>query len=243
MDKEIKYAFVTGASGEIGQAICLSLARAGWNLYIHYHQNKQAIESLLPQLLAENVDVILIQADFDDLASVVAMEKQVFQIDAFVHAAGNSHYSLFQDMTDKEITKLWNVHMLVPMQLIRIFTPKLMKSNQGRIVFISSIWGEVGAAMEVAYSTVKGAQIAFCRALSQELGPSGITVNAIAPGVVQTKMMDSFSSEEQVVLREEIPFKRFAKPAEIADTVEFITSKKASYITGEVLRINGGWLM
>ncbi|MBC6302717.1 elongation factor P 5-aminopentanone reductase [Listeria immobilis] len=243
MDKEIKYAFVTGASGGIGQAICLSLARAGWNLYIHYHQNKQAVENLLPELLAQNVDVILIQADFDDVASVAEMEKQVFQVDAFIHAAGNSHYALFQDMTDIDITKLWNIHMFVPMQLIRTFIPKLMKSHQGRIVFISSIWGEVGAAMEVAYSTVKGAQIAFCRALSQELGPSGITVNAVTPGVVQTEMMDSFSAEEQALLRSEIPFKRFAKPEEIADTVEFITSKKARYITGEVLRINGGWLM
>lgn len=133
--------------------------------------------------------------------------------------------------------------MFIPMQLIRTFIPKLTKSKQGRIVFISSIWGEVGAAMEVAYSTVKGAQIAFCRALSQELGPSGTTVNAVAPGVVQTKMMDQFSTEEQAILREEIPFKRFAKPQEIADTIEFITSKKANYITGEVLRINGGWLM
>lgn len=78
MDKEIKYAFVTGASGEIGQAICLSLARAGWNLYIHYYQNKQAVESLLPHLLAENVDVIPIQANFDDITSVAEMEKQVF---------------------------------------------------------------------------------------------------------------------------------------------------------------------
>ncbi|MGC9248371.1 elongation factor P 5-aminopentanone reductase [Listeria ivanovii] len=243
MDKEIKYAFVTGASGEIGQAICLSLARAGWNLYIHYYQNKQAVESLLPHLLAENVDVIPIQANFDDITSVAEMEKQVFQIDAFIHAAGISHYALFQDMTDIDITKLWNVHMFIPMQLIRTFIPKLTKSKQGRIVFISSIWGEVGAAMEVAYSTVKGAQIAFCRALSQELGPSGTTVNAVAPGVVQTKMMDQFSTEEQAILREEIPFKRFAKPQEIADTIEFITSKKANYITGEVLRINGGWLM
>ncbi|AHI55891.1 elongation factor P 5-aminopentanone reductase [Listeria ivanovii] len=243
MDKEIKYAFVTGASGEIGQAICLSLARAGWNLYIHYYQNKQAVESLLPHLLAENVDVIPIQANFDDITSVAEMEKQVFQIDAFIHAAGSSHYALFQDMTDIDITKLWNVHMFIPMQLIRTFIPKLTKSKQGRIVFISSIWGEVGAAMEVAYSTVKGAQIAFCRALSQELGPSGTTVNAVAPGVVQTKMMDQFSTEEQAILREEIPFKRFAKPQEIADTIEFITSKKANYITGEVLRINGGWLM
>ncbi|AIS59786.1 elongation factor P 5-aminopentanone reductase [Listeria ivanovii] len=243
MDKEIKYAFVTGASGEIGQAICLSLARAGWNLYIHYYQNKQAVESLLPHLLAEDVDVILIQADFDDTASVAEVEKQVFQIDAFIHAAGNSHYALFQDMTDIDITKLWNVHMFGPMQLIRTFIPKLTKSKQGRIVFISSIWGEVGATMEVAYSTVKGAQITFCRALSQELGSSGITVNAVTPGVVQTKMMDQFSTEEQAILREEIPFKRFAKPQEIADTVEFLTSKKANYITGEVLRINGGWLM
>lgn len=155
LDKEIKYAFVTGASGEIGQAICLSLAKAGWNLYLHYYQNKQAVEKLLPQLLAEDVDVILIQADFDDLTSLTEMEKQVFQLDAFIHAAGHAHYGLFQDTTDINITELWNVHMYMPMRLIRTFMPKLMKSSQGRIIFISSIWGEVGASMEVAYSTVK----------------------------------------------------------------------------------------
>ncbi|MBF2483628.1 elongation factor P 5-aminopentanone reductase [Listeria welshimeri] len=243
MDKETKYAFVTGASGEIGQAICIALAKAGWNLYLHYYQNRQAVEDIVPQLQAENIDVILIQADFDDFSSLKEIEKQVFQVDAFIHAAGHSHYALFQDTTDLDMTKLWNVHMYMPMRLIQIFIPKFMKSQQGRIVFISSIWGEIGASMEVVYSTVKGAQIAFCKALSQEVGLSGITVNAVTPGVVKTKMMDQFSLEEKEILRQEIPLKRFAKPEEIAETVEFLTSKKASYITGEVLRLNGGWLM
>ncbi|MBC2089375.1 SDR family oxidoreductase [Listeria welshimeri] len=243
MDKETKYAFVTGASGEIGQAICIALAKAGWNLYLHYYQNRQAVEDIVPQLQAENIDVILIQADFDDFSSLKEIEKQVFQVDAFIHAAGHSHYALFQDTTDLDMTKLWNVHMYMPMRLIQIFIPKLMKSQQGRIVFISSIWGEIGASMEVVYSTVKGAQIAFCKALSQEVGLSGITVNAVTPGVVKTKMMDQFSLEEKEIIRQEIPLKRFAKPEEIAETVEFLTSKKASYITGEVLRLNGGWLM
>ncbi|CAK20828.1 SDR family oxidoreductase [Listeria welshimeri] len=243
MDKETKYAFVTGASGEIGQAICIALAKAGWNLYLHYYQNRQAVEDIVPKLQAENIDVILIQADFDDFSSLKEIEKQVFQVDAFIHAAGHSHYALFQDTTDLDMTKLWNVHMYMPMRLIQIFIPKLMKSQQGRIVFISSIWGEIGASMEVVYSTVKGAQIAFCKALSQEVGLSGITVNAVTPGVVKTKMMDQFSLEEKEILRQEIPLKRFAKPEEIAETVEFLTSKKASYITGEVLRLNGGWLM
>lgn len=243
MDKETKYAFVTGASGEIGQAICIALAKAGWNLYLHYYQNRQAVEDIVPKLQAENIDVILIQADFDDFSSLKKIEKQVFQVDAFIHAAGHSHYALFQDTTDLDMTKLWNVHMYMPMRLIQIFIPKLMKSQQGRIVFISSIWGEIGASMEVVYSTVKGAQIAFCKALSQEVGLSGITVNAVTPGVVKTKMMDQFSLEEKEILRQEIPLKRFAKPEEIAETVEFLTSKKASYITGEVLRLNGGWLM
>lgn len=243
MDKETKYAFVTGASGEIGQAICIALAKAGWNLYLHYYQNRQAVEDIVPKLQAENIDVILIQADFDDFSSLKEIEKQVFQVDAFIHAAGHSHYALFQDTTDLDMTKLWNVHMYMPMRLIQIFIPKLMKSQQGRIVFISSIWGEIGASMEVVYSTVKGAQIAFCKALSQEVGLSGITVNAVTPGVVKTKMMDQFSLEEKEILRQEIPLKRFAKPEEISETVEFLTSKKASYITGEVLRLNGGWLM
>lgn len=243
MDKETKYAFVTGASGEIGQAICIALAKAGWNLYLHYYQNRQAVEDIVPKLQAENIDVILIQADFDDFSSLKEIEKQVFQVDAFIHAAGHSHYALFQDTTDLDMTKLWNVHMYMPMRLIQIFIPKLMMSQQGRIVFISSIWGEIGASMEVVYSTVKGAQIAFCKALSQEVGLSGITVNAVTPGVVKTKMMDQFSLEEKEILRQEIPLKRFAKPEEIAETVEFLTSKKASYITGEVLRLNGGWLM
>ncbi|MHC5292477.1 elongation factor P 5-aminopentanone reductase [Listeria welshimeri] len=243
MDKETKYAFVTGASGEIGQAICIALAKAGWNLYLHYYQNRQAVEDIVPKLQAENIDVILIQADFDDFSSLKEIENQVFQVDAFIHAAGHSHYALFQDTTDLDMTKLWNVHMYMPMRLIQIFIPKLMKSQQGRIVFISSIWGEIGASMEVVYSTVKGAQIAFCKALSQEVGLSGITVNAVTPGVVKTKMMDQFSLEEKEILRQEIPLKRFAKPEEIAETIEFLTSKKASYITGEVLRLNGGWLM
>ena len=116
-----------------------------------------------------------------------------------------------------------------------------MKNEQSYVVLVSSIWGQTGASCEVIYSTAKGAQISFVKALSKEVAQSGVRINAVAPGAVNTQMMGIFSEDEKIALEEEIPMGRLAKPSEIAETIQFLLSEKASYITGQVLAVNGGW--
>lgn len=243
LENRVKYALITGASGAIGQAIALKLAKQGIHLYLHYHTNRKAIDQITPKLLAEGIDVIPIQADFSNLADVKAVQAELFQVDLFIHAAGNSYYQLFQDTDLDMLDALWNIHVRFPVMLLQGILPKLLKNKKGRIIFISSIWGEIGASMEVAYSTVKGAQIAFCRALSKEIASSGVTVNVVSPGYIDTEMNKSFDDFEKQAIQAEIPLKKFGSSLDVAEAVAFLASSASSYITGQVLRINGGWLM
>ncbi|WP_137657290.1 elongation factor P 5-aminopentanone reductase [Listeria newyorkensis] len=243
MREDTKYALITGASGDIGREIAIALAKQGFHLYLHYYRNEKAIALLQEELVLFGVDVIPIQADFTNSDAISRLQDSVFQLDVFVHAAGNSYYGLFQDMPDQEITNLWDIHVHFPMQLLQKWIPKLQRSDAGRIIFISSIWGEVGAAMEVAYSAVKGAQIAFCKALAQEVAASGTTVNVVSPGMVDTKMNHLFDEEEKTALLTDIPMHRFAKPSEVGEVVAFLASDRASYMTGQTMRLDGGWFM
>lgn len=240
---DTKCALVTGASGDIGREIAIALAKQGFHLYLHYYRNKEAIQLLREELLVFDVDVIPIQADFTNSGQIAWLQESIFQLDVFVHAAGNSYYGLFQDMPDQEIKNLWDIHVHFPMQLLQKWIPKLQHSQSGRIIFISSIWGEVGAAMEVAYSAVKGAQIAFCKALAQEIAATGTTVNVVSPGMVDTKMNHLFNEEEKTAIITEIPMHRFANPSEIGEAVAFLASDRASYMTGQTMRLDGGWFM
>lgn len=133
------------------------------------------------------------------------------------------------------------LHVSSPFLLTRNLLPAMVSRKAGAIVAISSIWGEAGASCEVLYSMTKGAQNSFVKALAKELAPSGIRVNAVSPGAVKTNMMAGFSKEEEEMIAEDIPMGRLAKPGEVADAVQFLLSEKASYITGQILSVNGGW--
>jgi 3-oxoacyl-[acyl-carrier protein] reductase len=236
----MKYALITGASGGIGSSTALSLAEEGWNLYLHYHSNEKAIEELLHKIEKFGVEAIPIRADLALPREVGSLVNSIFQLDAIIYSSGNSSWGMFQDQTEEEVDYLINVHVKSPLLLIQKLLPKLIE-RKGSIVMVSSIWGQIGAACEVVYSTVKGAQLAFVKSLSKELALSGVRVNAIAPGAVDTSMMSSFSEGELEALRQEIPMGRLAQADEIADSIQFLTSAKASYITGQTISINGGW--
>lgn len=236
-----KFVLITGASGGIGGAIAVKLAQDGYSLYLHYNKNKQAIELLLNRLQSYGGEYIPIQADLSSKEGYLKVVKNIFSIDAIIHNSGNSHYGLLSDLEDEEAESLINLHVKTPLLLTKQLLPKLLSKGKGNIVVISSIWGQTGAACEVAYSTVKGAQIAFVKALSKELAYSGIRVNAVAPGAVKTAMIEGFSSEELEAIKQEIPMGRLATPENIADSVSFLLSEKSSYITGQVLSVNGGW--
>ncbi|MBD1379283.1 elongation factor P 5-aminopentanone reductase [Metabacillus arenae] len=238
-----KYALVTGASGGIGTAICEELAERGYHLFLHYYRNKNKAEELQIKLNAKNITSFLVDADLSSIDGVYHLQKQLHaDIDVLILNSGTSYYGLITDMNDQEIDDMIQLHITSPFKLARQLLPRMVSKRAGSIVVISSIWGLSGASCEVLYSMVKGGQNSFVKALAKEVAPMNVRVNAIAPGAVKTSMLDTFSKEEISSLEEEIPIGRLAFPSEIADAVGFLVSDKSSYITGEILSVNGGWL-
>ncbi|MEH7118464.1 SDR family oxidoreductase [Neobacillus vireti] len=236
-----KYVLLTGASGGIGQAVAVHLAAKGYHLYLHYNQNEKNIRSLREKLEPFGGEYIPIQADFSSAIGYQTILPQIFSLDAVIHCGGKSHYGLLVDLKHDEAQELFNIHVLNPIMLTKELLPKFLTKRTGNIIVITSIWGQTGAACEVAYSAAKGAQIAFVKALSKEVALNGIRVNAIAPGAVDTPMMEGFTTEEMEQISFDIPMGRIAKPEEIAASVAFLLSDNSSYITGQVLSVNGGW--
>lgn len=236
-----KYALITGASGGIGQAVAVKLASKGYHLYLQYNRNENTIKELLEKLAPFGGEYIAIQANLAELEGYKQVCSQIFSLDSIIHCSGNSHYGLLVDLQLEEAESLMRVHVISPLMLTKELLPKLIKKRSGNIVVISSIWGQTGASCEVAYSAAKGAQISFVKALSKEVALSGIRVNAIAPGAVETPMMSQFTAEDKEMLQYEIPMGRLGLPEEVANGVSFLLSNESSYITGQVLSINGGW--
>lgn len=237
-----RFALVTGASGAIGKAISIKLASEGYSLYLHYNQNEKGIGELLSEIGSFGGEYIPIKANLASKTGYLELANQIFSIDAIVHNAGNALYGLLEELEEEETEALIQIHVTAPLLLTKKLLPKLRQKQNGNIVIVSSIWGQTGASYEVAYSTVKGAQLAFAKALSKELAPSNIRVNAVAPGAIQTPMVDGFTLEELEAIAAEVPSGRLGTPEEVANGVEFLLSEKSSYITGQVVAINGGWL-
>jgi len=235
----MKYALITGASGGIGRSIARQLARDGYGLFLHYYRNKLRVESLCEEL---GVWSTAIQAD---LATRDGAEQLVAQIDrpldAIVHVSGNSYYGLLTDMADEDVQRLVQLHLTSPALITKKLLSPMIRKKSGNIIVISSIWGLTGASCEVVYSMVKGGQNTFVKALAKELAPSGIRVNAVAPGAIRTEMLQSFNETELQQMAEDIPLGRIGEPNEVAQTVSFLLSDAASYITGQIISVNGGW--
>ncbi|MEG9296722.1 SDR family oxidoreductase [Mangrovibacillus sp. Mu-81] len=236
----MKFALITGASGGIGRSTALTLAKKGWNLYLHYHSDKSSIDGLMLELKELGVDAIPIQADLTRPEQVRKVVDSIFQIDGIVYSSGISGWGLFQDQKEQEMDRMINIHVKSPMLLIQALLPKLM-NRCGAIVIVSSIWGQIGGACEVVYSTVKGAQLSFVKSLAKEMALNGVRINAVAPGAVATNMMNSFSNEEIQQIKGEIPMGRLASSEEVASSVYFLLSEDAAYVTGQTLAVNGGW--
>ncbi|PLS04715.1 elongation factor P 5-aminopentanone reductase [Neobacillus cucumis] len=236
-----KYVLLTGASGGIGQALALHLAAKGYHLYLHYNKNEQTIRELRNKLEPFGGEYIPVQADFTSPIGYKSILPHIFSLDALIHCGGKSHYGLLVDLKQDEAQELFNIHVLNPLMLTKELLPKFLTKRSGNIIVITSIWGQTGAACEVAYSAAKGAQIAFVKALSKEVALNGIRVNAIAPGAVDTPMMEGFTQEEIEQISFDIPMGRIAKPEEIASSAAFLLSEESSYMTGQVLSVNGGW--
>ena len=240
-------ALVTGASRGIGRAIAVQLAREGWDVCVNYIKEQQAAESALAEIQALGRKAIAVQADVADGEAVRAMvhtaEEQLGHISLLVNNAGIAGQALFQDITDE----MWNRYMAVNLggarNTIRAVLPHMLHEKNGCIINISSMWGLRGASCEVTYSCTKAALIALTRSLALELAPSHIRVNCVAPGVINTDMVQVLGQETLQDLALQTPLGRLGTPEDIAHAVAFFASEKASFITGQVLTADGGFIV
>ncbi|MCQ2009006.1 MAG: SDR family oxidoreductase [Sporolactobacillus sp.] len=240
----MKKILITGASGAIGGAAARALAGSGASLFLHYHEAEAAVQSLAAALSKNypEQDFTCIQADLSEADGPDMLLKQLnTPINGVVYASGNSDINLFQDIKEETIQKTIQLQLTSPFRILQQLVQPMIHEKTGKIVLVSSIWGLEGAATEVLYSMVKGGQNTFVKALAKEVAPSGITVNAVAPGAVDTPMMSKFSQEDIELVKEEIPMGRLAAPEEVGTLIQFLMSPSASYINGQVISINGAW--
>lgn len=237
------YALVLGASGGIGEAICKRLATEGWSLYMHYNSGEQMVNKMQKELSERypSSDFQCVQSDFCQLGAAERLAAQLTDVRAIIVANGQSMLKLLTETTEEEMESLWRVHVQNPVRMISLLSARLRSYESSYVVFIGSIWGNTGAAGEVMYSSVKGAQHAFVKAYAKEAAYGGIRVNGIAPGWIETRMNGEIPEDERQMVMEEIPLMIPGRPVEVADLVDFLTSGKADYMTGEILKLNGGW--
>lgn len=236
-----KYAMITGASRGIGKAIATSLAQQGYDLYLICKSSKDAMQKLATELT--NVYHINCTCFFGDVGSssfIRSCFSNIPQLDVLVNNAGISHIGLLTDLSDEEWDTILQTNLSSVFYTSREAAKRMLITHSGTILNISSVWGNVGASMEVAYSATKGGVNSFTKALAKELAPSNIQVNAIACGVIDTDMNKCFSEEERALLIQEIPSDRMGTPEEVARLVLQLI-EAPSYLTGQIITLDGGW--
>lgn len=241
----MKWALIIGASGDIGTQTAQDLAQAGWSLYLHFFKSKQKCQKLQAKLAQTypKQDFLLIQADLTKKTAAQKISSQLFSLDAIIFAQGTTYYSLFEQLPIDKMEEMVKMQLLNPLRLIQLTAAKIAVNHFGRIIFIGSVYGGVGSAMEVGYSMIKGALSAFANAYSKEVASLGVTVNVIAPGAVATQMNQSMFSEQalQAVVAQ-IPAGHLAAGKEISYWVKVLLADQADYLTGQTIYVTGGWL-
>ena len=226
---------VTGATRGIGRATALKLFEAGHEVTGVYENSEYEAREL------EKAGIKMIKCDISDADAVKELAARTGDIDALVNNAGVSLKALFQDITPEEERRLYGVNLFGALNCTRAFLPGMINGKYGVIVFVSSVFGVNGGSAESDYSASKAALIGLTKSLAKELGPSGIRVNCVSPGIIDTDMNAYLSVEEVRMLVEEIPLETLGRPEQVADAVEFLVSDRASYITGAVINVDGGW--
>ena len=240
-------AFVTGSSRGIGRAVARQLAKDGYAVGINYIQAEDKARELVEELTAQGYQAMAVQADVADREAITAAIRKVEAafgpVTLLVNNAGISEHQLFQDVTPEFWSRMMAVNVSGAYHTIQAVLPNMIREKSGCIINVSSIWGQRGASCEVTYSTTKAAVIGLTRSLAMEVGPSGIRVNCVAPGVINTDMAQTLGGDVLDDLAQETPVGRLGTPEDIAYAVSFLASEKASFITGQVLTSDGGFIV
>lgn len=241
-----KNVLITGASGGIGEAMCREFAKNGYNVVIHYNSSEEAALKLQQEIESQyQVKAVPIKADLrnsDDVKSLAEKATAILgNTDVLINNAGVAYLTLFQTADDNKVRELFDINLMSAMNLTKEILPSMIRNQSGRIINISSMWGIAGASCEVHYSASKSALIGFTKALAKEVGPSGITVNCIAPGYIDTKMNSSIDDESVAEIVEATPMGRKGRPEDVSALAMFLAGENADFITGQVISVDGGY--
>lgn len=241
-----KVALITGSSRGIGRAEAIKLAEDGYAVCINCVEREDKAEELVEALTSQGFEAMCFKADVSKSEEVKAMvsavEERFGHVSLLVNNAGIAKQCLFQDMTEEYWQHMFGVNLNGAFNTIQAVLPNMLHEHAGCIINTSSIWGQHGGSCEVAYSSTKHAVIGLTRALAQELAPSNIRVNCVAPGVIDTDMVQVLGQETLNMLAEDTPVGRLGKPEDIAAVVSFLASDAASFITGQVITSDGGFM-
>ena len=242
-----KTAFITGATRGIGREIAITLAENGYNVAVNYRTENEALKTLKEEIESKNVEFISVQGDVSNFEDTEKMVSEIInkfdKIDVLVNNAGITKDGLLMRMKKQDFDDVINTNLTGTFNITKNVVPYMMKQRNGRIINISSVVGVSGNAGQCNYSASKAGIIGFTKSLAKELGSRNILVNAIAPGFIETQMTDSLKDEIKEEIAKAIPLKRTGKTKDVANVVKFLASDDSSYITGQVINVDGGMLM
>ena len=238
----MKNVLITGGSRGIGKECVYAFINEGYRVFLNYNKSDEEAEKI-----KNETGAVLVKADISREDEVKRMSQFIHEnygkIDVIVNNAGISQIKLFTDISENDWDRMFNINVKGMFLVTKEFAGDMIYKKKGKIINVSSMWGLTGGSCEVHYSASKAAVIGFTKALAKELGPSGINVNCVAPGVIETDMNKHLSEEDIKALEDETPLGRIGKPHEIARTILFLASEKSDYITGQVLSVDGGMVI